>query len=98
LDSGESVNHAQFTNTSVGASIPTNVGILPDGSVIYSENGAATAAGALRKGVWRLHDDVVPNGVCTDPGQVTLWYVPPTSSSAFDAGRALRRIATGRRT
>lgn len=94
LDSGESVIYAQFTNTSVGASIPTNVGILPDGSVIYSENGAATAAGALQKGVWRLHDDVVPNGVCTDPGEVTLWYVPPTSSSAFYYGLATDRDGT----
>lgn len=94
LDSGESVIYASFTNTSVGASIPTNVGILPDGSVLYTENGAATAVGALQKGVWRLHDDVVPNGVCTDPGEVTLWYVPTSASSSFFYGLAMDRDGT----
>ena len=51
-----------------------------DGAVYYLENGTTG------KGIYRLHDDVTPNGVCTDAGEVTAFYLPaapaPTPDSA----------------
>jgi hypothetical protein len=49
------------------------VKIGPDGFVYYLENGSS---GVLPKGIYRLHDDVIPNGHCNDAGEVTPFFIP----------------------
>jgi hypothetical protein len=79
---GEAVEYATFAvGQAVGLSIPSNVVIGTDGAVYLLENGTAA------KGVYRLHDDVIVNGVCTDPGEVTAFYLPaapaPTPTAQY---------------
>ena len=94
LDAGECTIYATFTNASIGASVPTNLGILPDGSILYTETGSQSAVGAIPRGVWRLHDDVIPNGHCNDPGEITLWYSPPSAAATIMYGLAVDRDGT----
>jgi hypothetical protein len=81
-DAGEAVEYARFAvGQSTGVSIPSNVVVGADGAVYYLENGTAG------KGIYRLHDDLVPNGVCTDAGEVTAFYLPappaPTPTAQY---------------
>jgi hypothetical protein len=70
-DLGEAVEYARFAiGGATNVSIPSNVTIGADGAVYYLENGATG------KGIYRMHDDVTPNGVCTDAGEVTPFYIP----------------------
>jgi streptogramin lyase len=77
---GEAVEYGRFAvGQSAGSSVPTNVTIGADGAVYYLETGT------MGRGIYRLHDDVTPNGLCTDPGEVTAFYLPtsPTAPSFF---------------
>ena len=58
---------------SVGDSIPSDVKVGPNGDIYYTE---VSSTGALAKGVYRLHDDVIPNGNCNDPGEATPYFIP----------------------
>lgn len=70
-DAGEAVEYGRFAvGQSAGISIPSGVVIGADGAAYYLENGTAG------KGIYRLHDDVVVNGLCTDAGEVTAFYLP----------------------
>lgn len=71
----------------VGDSIPTDVKVGPDGYIYYLESGST---GVLPKGIYRLHDDVVPNGHCNDPGEASPFFIPPALGSAgFHYGMAV---------
>jgi hypothetical protein len=55
--------------------------------VYYLENGAT---GVMQRGVYRLHDDVIQNGHCNDPGESTLYYAPTAlAGTAFHWGMCL---------
>ena len=86
-DPGEaSLYYTPTPNVSIGDSIPADVKIGPGGFVYYAEVGAT---GVFTKGIYRLHDDVVPNGHCNDPGEVTPYYIPsPLSGNPFYWGFA----------
>lgn len=78
---------------SIADSIPSEVKIGPGGFVYYVDVGAT---GSVPKGVYRLHDDVVPNGHCNDPGEVTPYFIPTALSGSpfywgmgFDTAGAL---------
>lgn len=79
-DLGEAIVYAAFP-TAGGVSTPTGICVGADGAIYYLENGSGG------KGIYRLHDDAVPNGVCTDPGEVTAFYTPappaPSPSAQF---------------
>ena len=70
-DPQESRIYASWPGGAVGDRNPTDIQVGPDGFLYLVENGNAG------KGLYRLHDDVVPNGVCTDPGEVTPFFLPP---------------------
>jgi hypothetical protein len=70
-DAGEATEYARFAvGQTAAVSLPFNVAVGSDGAVYYLENGTAG------KGIYRLHDDVVPNGLCTDAGEVSAFYLP----------------------
>jgi hypothetical protein len=89
-DPGEASVYFTVPNSvSVGDSIPTNVRVGPGGFIYYTEAGST---GVNPKGVYRLHDDVIPNGNCNDPGEVTPYFIPSVLGAnpfhwglAFDA-------------
>ena len=86
-DAGEALVYWSASPGAVGDSIPTDVKIGPDGFVYFLESGAT---GVIPKGIYRLHDDVIPNGVCTDPGEVTPFFIPAAQgASSFHYGMAV---------
>ncbi len=73
-DAGEAVDYARFAvGGAVADSVPSGLAIGNDGTLYYVNNGTS---GAVAKGVYRMHDDVIPNGVCTDPGEVSIFFTP----------------------
>ena len=91
---GEAVLYATIPSASLGDSIPTDVAIGPGDPLIpnshfvyYSENGTA---GNPQRGIYRLHDDVTPNGNCNDPGEISPYMIPPAQAgNAFHWGMAI---------
>lgn len=63
----------------VGNSIPTKVIVGGDLNVYYTD---VASTGAVVKGVYRLVD-LNGSGTCNGPGEVTLFWAPPFSSSPF---------------
>lgn len=84
-EAGEALEYITILpGASPGDSIPTDVAVGPGGFLYYLDN---TVSGSLNKGIQRLHDDVVPNGNCQDPGEASLYFgAPPQGSNAFHWG------------
>lgn len=76
-DANEAVDYYNFPGTtgSLATSIPTKVVVGPDGNLYYTEVGTG-----FTKGVWRLVDGN-QNGNCNDPGEATLFWTPPFTTS-----------------
>lgn len=89
-DAGEAFYWCQIPNASgSGAhSLPSEFAIAADGSIFYSDIGTG---GPVAKGIYRAQD-LNASGTANDPGEVTLWWVPPFTGTgvswygmAFDA-------------
>jgi hypothetical protein len=76
-DLNEAIDYYNLPGTTgaLANSIPTKVVVGPDGSVYYTEAGTV-----FTKGVWKLTDGN-SNGNCNDPGEATLFWTPPFSTS-----------------
>ena len=76
-DASEAIDYYNFPGTtgSLATSIPTKVVVGPDGNLYYTEVGTG-----FTKGVWRLVDGN-QNGTCNDPGEATLFWAPPFTTS-----------------
>ncbi len=92
-DTGEASNYAIIApGGAVGESIPTSVVVASDGTVYFLENGTTTGR---PRGIYRLHDDVIPNGNCNDPGEISPFYIPtPPATAAFLWGFSIDRADT----
>lgn len=88
-DPGEAIEYylpAPGSGT-VGDSIPTDIRVGNANDLYYTEAGTT---GVIQKGVYRLHDDVTPNGHVNDPGEVdTYWVASNAASNPFYWGLEL---------
>lgn len=89
-DAGEAFYWCQIPNAGGAGShsLPSEFAIAADGSIYYSDIGTG---GPIAKGIYRARD-ANANGTANDPGEVTLWWVPPFAGTtvawfglAFDA-------------
>lgn len=80
-DAGEAVYWCIVPNASggLGHSNPNEFAIGPDGAIYYSDIGAG---GPIAKGVYKAQD-LNLDGDANDPGEVTLWWVPPFTNAAW---------------
>ncbi len=89
-DAGEAIVYASFAPAgALGDSIPSHVVVAPDGTIYFLDNGST---GVIARGIYRLHDDIVPNGHCNDPGEVSPFYLPaPQAATSFLWGLTVGR-------
>ncbi len=78
-DPGEAIEYATFPG---GSALPTDLAIGAGGFIYFLDSGNGMS---IPRGIHRLHDDVIPNGNCNDPGEVSTFWTAPAGSTALFA-------------